>query len=151
MSDRDVWTTVKLDPAFIEHVPESSSCEAYLAGDEIRVRGTNAAEVRAVSEALTRATRDYAIGEHLDKAKGLFYLIVGGVLVVALAFILAGIALVLLGATGSSDFSLFGLQMTSTNAGIVSIAFGAIVLIVLIQKAMRHIQEIVALQRDPYR
>lgn len=89
------------------------------------------------------------VPDHLSAAKGLFYLMICSIFILALAFILAGLGLVYLGASGSSQIDAFGLKMASTNVGIISIGFGALVLIVCITKAMHHIQEILKLHRNP--
>jgi hypothetical protein len=86
--------------------------------------------------------REPAVIDHLKGTKGLFYLIIIATFAVALAFISAGLGLVYLGATGNSEVTLLGLKMTSTNTGIVSIAFGALVTIAVWRSAMRRIQGI---------
>ncbi|MFZ1110290.1 MAG: hypothetical protein WAN43_18320 [Rhodomicrobium sp.] len=90
------------------------------------------------------------MGEHLERAKGLLYLIIAGILTACLAFIVAGLGLVYLGASGSTKLTLFGLEVSTTNVGIVSVILGALSLIILIQKALAHIQGILALQRGPH-
>ena len=78
-------------------------------------------------------------GDPMFGARGLFYTIIIGTFMMGLAFVLAGIALVYLDATGSSELNLFGATISSTNAGIVSIFIGAVVLIRVINRAMKHI------------
>jgi hypothetical protein len=86
--------------------------------------------------------REPTVTDHLKGTKGIFYLIIIATFAVALAFISAGLGLVYLGATGSSEVTLLGLKMASTNTGIVSIAFGALVIIAVSRSAMRHIRGI---------
>jgi len=88
------------------------------------------------------------MNDRLRNAKGLFYLIIVGVLVAAIAFIIAGLGLVYLGASGNAEVRLLGLHMTTTNVGVVSIAFGAVVLVSVVQRAMHHIQEILKIRSD---
>ena len=86
--------------------------------------------------------RRSVVTDHLKGTKGIFYLIIAATFAVALAFICAGLGLVYLGATGNSEVTLLGLKMTSTNTGIVSIAFGALVIVAVSRSAMRRIQGI---------
>lgn len=88
-----------------------------------------------------------ASGADLVRARGLFYLIVGGVIFISLVFILAGLGLVYLGASGDSTIKMLGLEMTSSNVGIISIALGAISMIIVVTKAMHHIQEILRIPK----
>lgn len=89
------------------------------------------------------------MGEHLNNAKGLLYLIIGGTLIAALCFIGAGLTLVYLGATGQSTVEIFGSTIKSENAGIVSIFFGAVTLVILFRQAMQKIEAILRIQRGP--
>lgn len=88
-----------------------------------------------------------ASGADLVKARGLFYLIVGGVIFTSLVFIIAGLGLVYLGATGNPTIKMLGLEMTSSNVGIISVALGAITMIIVVTKAMHHIQEILRIPK----
>ncbi|MGQ3214678.1 hypothetical protein [Shinella sp.] len=141
---------IPIDPSVARQL-DMRRCMARLHGSELTVSGTNADEVREVSERLARfAQGGAAVGEHLQSAKGLFYLIISGVLVVCLAFILTGLGLVYLGASGETELAMFGLKISTANVGIVSIALGALALTILIQKAMHHIHAILALRKGPY-
>lgn len=86
--------------------------------------------------------RNPSVTDHLKGTKGIFYLVIATAFSAALAFIIAGLGLVYLGATGNSEVKILGLTMTSTNTGIVSIAFGALVIIAITRSAMRRIQGI---------
>lgn len=99
--------------------------------------------IRSVeSLSLSLAPKGPSVSDNLSRAKGLFYFIIAVVAIVALAFIFAGLGLVYLGASGHAEVALFNLRMTSTNVGVISIAFGALVMIMLLRKAMHHINEI---------
>jgi hypothetical protein len=54
---------------------------------------------------------------------------------------------VYLGATGDSSVELFGSTITSENAGIVSIFFGAVILVLVFREAMQKIEAILRIQR----
>ncbi|MEA2878524.1 MAG: hypothetical protein QOF14_3720 [Hyphomicrobiales bacterium] len=85
--------------------------------------------------------------DHFRQARGLFYLVIIAVTIAALAFILAGLGLVYLGATGHSELDAFGFRITSTNVGIISIALGALVLVRVLSRVMDRIQDILKLFR----
>ena len=87
------------------------------------------------------------MGEHLNSAKGLLYLILGGTFLAAICFIFAGLLLVYLGATGESTVDLFGWTIKSESAGLVSIFLGAVVLIVIFRQAMQRIEAILRIQK----
>jgi len=70
------------------------------------------------------------------KKLGLLYLVVIGIFVLAVIFIAAGLGLVALGATGTTQVDIFGSKISSTNVGIVSIFLGAVVVLVLIRKVI---------------
>jgi hypothetical protein len=140
--------SVEVDPKVVRAVPELYSCEALLVGRSLTVRGNDAEEVRDVAERLAKITKEGAGMEHLREAKGLFYLIIAGVMTVSVAFIIAGLGLVYLGATGSTVITIFGQQIASQNVGVVSIGLGAVSLLVLIRRAMQHIQEILQIRRS---
>jgi hypothetical protein len=89
-----------------------------------------------------RTRGEPTVVEHLQAAKGLFYLIIGGTFLIALAFILAGIALVMLGATGTSQISILGATISTSNVGLGSIFLGAVVIIWTIRSAMKNIRDI---------
>jgi hypothetical protein len=121
-----------------------------LRGNNLRVTGSNHEEVTAVATSLAKDAQGYiGVGEHLNSAKGLLYLIVGGALIASLCFIGAGLALVYLGATGDSSVELFGSTISSENAGIVSIFFGAVTLVLVFRQAMQKIEAILRIQRGP--
>lgn len=86
--------------------------------------------------------------EPIKAITGLLVLIVIGVFLIGLAFIGAGILLVYLGATGQSEVSFFGLTISSTNVGIVSIFLGAAVLVLIIRTLLYRIHEIMRLPRS---
>lgn len=124
------------------------SCGMILHEGRLEVNGSNHKEVKEVAEALAKTAQEYIkVGEHLSSAKGLLYLIIGGTLIAALCFIAAGLVLVYLGATGQSTVELFGSTIKSENAGIVSIFFGAVTLIILFRQAMEKIEAILRIQR----
>jgi hypothetical protein len=85
------------------------------------------------------------VSDHLRATRGIFYLIVATTFATALAFIGAGLGLVYLGATGGTELGFFGLRITSTNVGIVSVALGAVVLIVVMKSTLLHIQGIIGI------
>jgi uncharacterized Tic20 family protein len=87
--------------------------------------------------------------EHFAQDRRLFYIIIGTIFIVCLVFILAGIVIVAHSASRIYQFSLFGLEMTSTSLGIVSIALGSIVLIILYRHAMPKIDKILSVPREP--
>lgn len=85
---------------------------------------------------------------HYEGAKSTFQIMIWITGALSLAFVGAGIALVYLGATGTTELELFGLKVSSTNVGIVSIALGALELILLYRSAMKRIHGILALPPD---
>lgn len=147
-------TTVGLDEVGIsqpkERVECCHFCNMTLHKGRLDVSGSNHNEVRVVAKDLAENAQEYVtVGEHLNSAKGLLYLIVGGTLVAAICFIVAGLTLVYLGATGDSSVDLFGSTIKSENAGIVSIFLGAVTLIILFRQAMQKIEAILRIQRGP--
>jgi hypothetical protein len=85
--------------------------------------------------------------EPIQAVKGLFYVMIIGVFIVAIGFILAGLGLVYLGAQGHSELEILGAKFSSTNVGIVSIFLGAVVLIWPIRTILKYIHQISALPR----
>lgn len=139
---------VRLDDPRAQETRRSAYCYTHLKGNDLKVTGSNYEEVQAVAAALAKDTQGYiGVGEHLNSAKGLLYLIVGGALFAAICFIIAGLTLVYLGATGASTVDLFGATIKSESAGIVSIFFGAVTLILIFRQAMHKIEAILRIQR----
>ena len=62
--------------------------------------------------------------------------IILGAYIVALAFCGAGIWLVYLGATGSTEFNFFGQSFASTNIGIAALFLGAATVVLLIRRSL---------------
>lgn len=62
--------------------------------------------------------------------------IVLGAYIVALAFCGAGIWLVYLGATGSTEFTFFGQSFVSTNVGITALFLGAPTVVLFIRRSL---------------
>jgi hypothetical protein len=87
--------------------------------------------------------------EHFAQDRRLFYVTIGTIFIVCLVFILAGIVIVAHGASRDYQFSVFGLEMTSTSLGIASIGFGSLVLIILYRSAMPKINKILSVPREP--
>jgi DMSO/TMAO reductase YedYZ heme-binding membrane subunit len=72
--------------------------------------------------------------------------IIFGAWVLGLAFIVAGIWLVWMGATGTTKFSFFGQEFESTNVGIAALFLGAATLVLLIRRVLKTLDSTVASQ-----
>lgn len=110
----------------------------------------NPSGAKDVSPTLTfkgrQMTHDSAI--HLKTASPLLRIIVVGVLVAGLALAGMGIWLVRLGSSGATKMMFFGQSFDSSNVGIASIFVGAIVIVVVLTRLMKRMNELAALPTD---
>jgi hypothetical protein len=85
------------------------------------------------------SARDFAV------VKGHFYLIISAIFVASICIILAGLALVRLGATGTSELKFFGVAVHSQNVGVICVIAGGAGLVIVLLRAMQQMKGILAL------
>jgi hypothetical protein len=78
-------------------------------------------------------------------AHALLRIIVVGGFVTGILFGLAGVVLVYLGATGETEFALFGQTFESTNAGVGALFISAVLVILLIRRTLGSMDKMVLL------
>jgi hypothetical protein len=81
--------------------------------------------------------------EDLGRDRGVFYMTIGTIFIVALVMVLGGLAMV---AAASQDYRIewFGLAFTSTTLGFILIGLGGLALFLLYRNAMPKIRTILA-------
>jgi Leucine-rich repeat (LRR) protein len=79
---------------------------------------------------------------HIHAATPLLKLIVPSAAILAALFILGGIALVWLGATGDTEISLFGNSFKSQNVGIASIFCGAVLAVTTFRRVLTSVERL---------
>jgi hypothetical protein len=85
---------------------------------------------------------DSATPEHISAAAPLLRGITISTAILSALFVVAGIALVVLGATGDTEVTLFGNSFKSQNVGIASIFFGVVLAIVTFRRAFISIERL---------
>jgi len=68
------------------------------------------------------------------------YLVVVAGMILGIAFIIGGIALTALGATGDTTFSFFGNTFTSQSAGVAAIFCGAVVVALTFRRVIKGVE-----------
>jgi hypothetical protein len=74
-----------------------------------------------------------------DNVSLLLKIIIYGTFIIGLSFALIGVWLVILGATGETEFSFFGQSFKSVNVGIGSVFIGGAIIVILIRRAFKSI------------
>ncbi len=74
-----------------------------------------------------------------DNISPLLKIIIYGTFIIGLGFALIGVWLVVLGATGETEFSFFGQSFKSVNVGIASVFIGGAIIVILIRRAFKSI------------
>ena|SRR5271165_1359065 len=70
----------------------------------------------------------------------ILYIIALGAMILGVCFILGGVALVYLGGTGSTTFTLFGNTFTSQNVGVASIFCGAVLAVLTFRRVVKGVE-----------
>ena len=78
-----------------------------------------------------------------SEASNLLKIIVIGAYLISFSFVLSGIALVYLGATGDTDFNFFGQTFKSQSVGIASIFLGAATIVLLIRYSLKSFNKFI--------
>ncbi|MFI6658072.1 hypothetical protein ACIBL8_21415 [Streptomyces sp. NPDC050523] len=84
------------------------------------------------------------MAELIKASRSLYVILIVGAYVVPAGIVIAGVVLVALGATGDTQFTLFGQRFQSTNVGIGAIFIGGVVLVLLIRAALHSLNSTVA-------
>jgi hypothetical protein len=79
---------------------------------------------------------------HIEAANPILRMVVLGVGALSVLFILAGLVLVLVGATGDTEITLFGNAFKSQNVGIASIFCGAVVMVAIGRRVLTALERL---------
>lgn len=90
--------------------------------------------------------KDYGVDMNNNVTTPLLTIIIVGAFTVGLVFAVMGILLVILGASGDTDFSFFGQTMKTSNVGIVAICIGATTTILLLRRTIKTIEMLIGRQ-----
>jgi len=72
-----------------------------------------------------------------------------GAIVIAIVFVIAGIWLVYLGATGETNFTFFGQTFSSANVGIAALFLGAVTVVLLMRRSLSSLDHAVRTEVAP--
>jgi hypothetical protein len=86
--------------------------------------------------------------EHVLAARPLLLVIAVGAMLFGAVIAGMGIILVYLGSTGRTDIHFFGQSFHSANVGIAAIFLGATVVVLVLTKLLKRVQELAALPRS---
>ena len=109
-----------------------SRCMAYVGYGfgknrrEIRVEGTNHEEVSKVIRELSQD----------NKKHGLFYLLTHWSFIFGSLLSILGVVLVIIGATGDTEFNLFGQSFKSANVGVAALFIGAVLVVLNVRRLL---------------
>lgn len=109
-----------------------SRCMAYVgygygrSRREIRVEGTNHEEVSQVIRELSQE----------QKSHGLFHLLTHWSFIFGSLLSILGVVLVVVGATGDTEFNLFGQSFKSANVGVAALFIGAVLVILNVRRLL---------------
>ena len=109
-----------------------SRCMAYVGygygkgRKEIRVEGTDHEEVAKVIRELNQEKKEHA----------LLYLLTHWSFIFGSLLSILGVTLVVIGATGDTEFNLFGQSFKSSNVGIAALFIGAVLVILNIRRLL---------------
>jgi hypothetical protein len=80
----------------------------------------------------------------------LLRLIIIGIFIAGVIFAGFGVWLVILGAAGDTEFSLFGQKMRTTDIGIAAVFIGAVTIILLVRRVLATFDEMLSSRVDTY-
>jgi len=79
----------------------------------------------------------------LRAASGTLRITILGAFVTSIAFVGAGVWLVYLGASGTTNFSFFGQTFASTNVGIAALFLGAVSVVLLLRRSLGSFDKVI--------
>ena len=82
--------------------------------------------------------------EELGRDRGVFYMTIGTIFIVALVVVLSGLVIIAHGATQNYRIEIFGLIMGSTSLGLACVGLGCLCLFLLYRNAMPKIRAILS-------
>jgi hypothetical protein len=82
--------------------------------------------------------------EELGRDRGVFYMTIGTIFIVALVMVLSGLVIIAHGATQNYRIDVFGLIMGSTSLGLACVGLGCLCLFLLYRNAMPKIRAILS-------